>query len=492
MPNSWISFVKEYAKEHDLKYACAVINSDCRQSYKNRNIKPVIPVEELKTPNKKERELIQKFMIKHRHKIRLEYLKAICSDSGVCIAFGRESEKIKDFFNGFVNFDFIVKPIKKIGEPSSNGFVHEIKYEREGYKSYAVLKSAASFFSDNLVYEYIVGQFINKQNKLFPCFLETYGLYYYTDDRYWSGFKNAKSIDNVGALNTILQLQTNPYDYARMCSQSKYACILIQHLKNVKTLGYRSEKSPTFLIHDLLFVLYQVYMPLSILNNTFTHYDLHTENVLLYEPIKGKHIKYHYHIDNQIISFNSPYLVKIIDYGRSFVSSTNSNLGPNEIRTELCNEPKCTSLNVKTTYSCGFNFGFQFFNPSANPADDYYINTLIPNQSHDLRLLKILKEQINKKGQFRIIPETYESLTQTKQLCDFISKVKYGKFGTKQELKSGLPSKINNITDAELGLRNIILSKVIQDNNTLRYNSVDKIGDIHVYSDGSPMKYEPA
>jgi len=135
MTNSWISFVKEYAKEHDLKYACAVINSDCRQSYKNRNIKPVITVEELKTPNKKERELIQKFMIKHRHKIRFEYLKAICSDSGVCIAFGRESEKIKDFFNGFVNFDFIVKPIKKIGEPSTNGFVHEIKYEREGYKS---------------------------------------------------------------------------------------------------------------------------------------------------------------------------------------------------------------------------------------------------------------------------------------------------------------------------------------------------------------------
>jgi hypothetical protein len=138
MPNSWISFVKDYAKEHDLKYACAVINSDCRQSYKNRNIKQVIPVEELKTPNKKEKELIQKFMIKHRHKIRLEYLKAICSDSGVCIAFGRESQKIKDIIHCILHeidhhITHLKNPDFKKGEcfilrPNNKKYEHEVIY----------------------------------------------------------------------------------------------------------------------------------------------------------------------------------------------------------------------------------------------------------------------------------------------------------------------------------------------------------------------------
>ena len=36
-------------------------------------------------------------------------------------------------------------------------------------------------------------------------------------------------------------------------------------------------------------------MPLSIIKNNFTHYDLHYENVFLYEPLKNKYIEYHYY-----------------------------------------------------------------------------------------------------------------------------------------------------------------------------------------------------
>jgi hypothetical protein len=73
--------------------------------------------------------------------IRGRFLKSICSDSGVCIAFGKERKKIFDFFNGFSKFDYL-KKTRAIGAKSSNGFVKELEYEREGYKAYAILKSS--------------------------------------------------------------------------------------------------------------------------------------------------------------------------------------------------------------------------------------------------------------------------------------------------------------------------------------------------------------
>jgi hypothetical protein len=58
-----------------------------------------------------------------QEKRRTEFLKSICSDSNVCIAFGTEDKKIQGFFNGFTDFQYIVSPIKRIGEVSANGFL---------------------------------------------------------------------------------------------------------------------------------------------------------------------------------------------------------------------------------------------------------------------------------------------------------------------------------------------------------------------------------
>jgi hypothetical protein len=46
---------------------------------------------------------------------------------------------------------------------------------------------------------------------------------------------------------------------------------------------------------DLLNVLYQIYMPLASLSETFTHYDLQSRDVLIYEPVPGK---YRYVLDD--------------------------------------------------------------------------------------------------------------------------------------------------------------------------------------------------
>jgi hypothetical protein len=78
-------------------------------------------------------------------KRRALFLKSICSDAGVCIAFGKENKKIKEHFAGFIDVKYIKSPIKRIGNPSQNGFINEITYERNGYVANSILKSSINF-----------------------------------------------------------------------------------------------------------------------------------------------------------------------------------------------------------------------------------------------------------------------------------------------------------------------------------------------------------
>ena len=55
------------------------------------------------------------------------------------MALGRQTKRIKKHFNKFVDFEYAISPIKTIGEISTNGFIKEITYERDGYKANAIL-----------------------------------------------------------------------------------------------------------------------------------------------------------------------------------------------------------------------------------------------------------------------------------------------------------------------------------------------------------------
>ena len=69
---------------------------------------------------------IRTFMKTHRSKIQLRFLNTICSDSNVCIAFGKESKKIRDFFNNF-EFTLLSEAPKVVGS-SANGTVQLLTF----------------------------------------------------------------------------------------------------------------------------------------------------------------------------------------------------------------------------------------------------------------------------------------------------------------------------------------------------------------------------
>lgn len=451
------------------------------------------------SPTKKKNDAafkILNFMRRTKHARKANFLNAICSDSGICLAIGSLADEIKKHFNGFASFDYVVSPIVRIGTPSENGFINQIEYSHRGYKSYAILKSSKVKSSDNLMYEYMVGQYINVFNKLCPCFLETYGYYKYTSDAYWKKMKNTKSITDISILKKGLEYQKD-LDLNIACKESKHLAILIQHLKGIKSL-YELLDNKDFLKDDLILALFQLYAPLSALINDFTHYDLHYENVQLYEPAKDKYIQYHYHYANgKTVSFKSKYMVKIIDYGRCYVKYMNAK---DIYENKLCNSVVASECNrPKTKSYCGYTEGFVWIENDKrdNNASHHYISSQIRNASHDLRTLKSIRSYF-----YRIDPDGKLLEKDVNnglpwQLKLLLPRVVYDeKYGTPENLNKSKPSdgyKVYNVEDAATYIADLIIKKQFIDENEAVYKDKSKLGDLHIYMDGTgkPMKFAP-
>jgi len=479
MPNKCISICNQFPEAECNPPRCKYINGQtrkyCRISHKYKTNKANCTVS--RRIKKKDIETHAKIRIGKMIKSSKKFLNIVCPNSGVCTAFGNYTSELNTFFKGFTDFKLSNNPIRKLGEESDNGFVKEIEYEKEGYKAHAILKSTQKPDTDNLVYEYLVGiKFVNRIVKSFPCFIETYGLYFYDSIDSWKIMKGNGPVHKSNLNHLILQ---NNIDYVKACENSQYAAILIQHIQNAKEIS-QMINIPYFMSNDLVYVLFIVYQALSELSTTFTHYDLHYGNVLIYKPVPGKFIQYHYHnSDGSITSFYSPYIPKIIDYGRSFFD--NGNLNSRKIYDKICSTKECEP-------ECGGYYGLSWLDPKPQ----YFISSSKKNESHDLRMINSIKKFIKDLN----IKETTISFKETKKVLNKlvygigIKEPEYKTFGTKENVSIS-ESKIYNVTGAYIALKKVVEnSKVILENQMKYSNLSNKLGDLHVYYDKRPMKYE--
>jgi hypothetical protein len=422
------------------------------------------------------------FFKQTQHTRKARYLELLCSDAGVCLAFGRYTEAIKKHFGGYTGFDYVVPPIKRIGTPSENGFINEIAYNHRGYTSYAILKSAKTPDADNLLYEYIVGQYINRLNKEYPCFLETYGCYQYQKDKYWTRLQKDKPVTDIRILKKGLKL-FKAVDYASACKASQQISILIQHLKNIQALGSLS-RMPDFIENELMWVLFQLYIPLGKLKNTFTHYDLHLHNIYLYEPVPGKYIQYHYFLTKtNKISFKSKYMLKIIDYGRSYFKDVRSGLESKQVYADICAEDECNEPADERGH-CGSRVGFGWLeNIGRKAAERFYICAQKKNVSHDLLPLARIRENNTAPHTNRLTPDLNELVNQVVYLDDF---------GTRERPETPAPGYILNVGDAGKRIAEYVASENYQRQNENVYAGQTNLGDLFVYMNGKPMDFRPA
>lgn len=428
------------------------------------------PKESSSSTRRKKANIITRFMKQTKHTRKARFLNSVCSNSGLCIAFGIYNNEIKKFFNGFSSFDY-VESFEPIGVASNNGFVYSIKYKHRGYIANAVLKSSAKMSGgDNLLYEYIVGKQINKlYYERYPIFVETYDYYYtYKNFQLWNSFSlgtpittNLKEVYNVH----------KEVDYALSCDKPRNLCILIQHIANSSTLDNMPIE---FYDTELLNSLYQVYFTLSNISDEYTHYDLHTGNVLVYLPDSTKYIQYIFHHPyGHIIKFKSRYLIKIIDYGRNYIKEATDNVKENVCRIPECNpEPA----------NCGREYGYNLDRRRSRN----YIHTWKRNKSHDLRLLAIMKSVMIKQMRSSILGNPI-----IRQIYDVLSRVVFQFPAGTPEVDSGFPVEITNVEDAELELKQLLFRPDFIAKNEQYSAAYTKMGDLHIYTDKN-MEYVPA
>ena len=269
-------------------------------------------------------------------------------------------------------------------------------------------------------------------------------------------------------LKQMLSLQSSIH-YNKACEDSKHISILIQGIHDSEKISDKI-KSPRFLNDNLAHVLFIIYHALASLSKTFTHYDLHVENVLLVRPSSKKYIRYVYHVDDPI-TFICPYIPKIIDYGRCFFD--NGSVNSKMIYHHICTLPECIS--------CGKYSGFSLLSPHKFLT----ISSQYKNESHDLRLLHTIKDEME---------PSKEVSTTFHKLEKLLHRVKYGKglpgsyksYGTIEQPEINYNGEvIENVKDAYYQLMYLITSSdVVRQNET----TSDIDGTLHVYKD-RPMVY---
>ena len=94
--------------------------------------------------------------------------------------------------------------------------------------------------------------------------------------------------------------------------------------------------------------------------------------------------------------------------------------------------------------------------------------------SNDLWLLQIIKE---------------DNILKSHDFNDLLTDVKfdnYNKTYTKEVTEIGMDGAINNVYDAYVRLKELV---TIEDNKTYQKYYKNKLGDLHIYSDGTAMEY---
>jgi hypothetical protein len=402
----------------------------------------------------------------------------ICSDSNYCISFGLETEKIKTFFNDFRNFDDVeIKNIKRIGENSKNGFITFIPFKKKNLEVSTVLKSSIKNNSDNLIYEGLVGGYLNEKSKLFPCFIETYAYGTYGDktlyDKLFNERKISRNLLNTLNLKEVSLTKNELKNIGNSCKNSKYHCILVENLQNIITIDYIIDNG-MMNYHNFVNFIFQVYCPLDKLHNNYTHYDLHSLNVCVYFTSTNKYVNMKYHYKDETIEFKTNGITKIIDYGRSFFHM-NKDVNSKVIHDIICNTSICNP-------NCGVNKGYIWEDTFYH---SYHINPSKRNVSHDLRLLNIIKKYTKSDT-----PEKIQEAKNGPSIKNILNKLVYTPNGTPEIEKGGYPNTLLNVTDAHLFLKDAIKSPNFKQLNDDVFKDWTLMGTLDIWVDENrPMEY---
>lgn len=398
-----------------------------------------------------------------------------------------------DKYQKFSNLNLMMSPINPIGQGSANGFINLVKYGNltDNHNFDAVIKTSRQTDADNNFYEFNVGRCINIIKQYFPNFVYTF-LYFNLSQSLKavlepSGDEKRQPFTNLNYFKRNIQnlrVASAPYlinepEIESGCENNSRASVLIENIPNSINFSelLRNQQFNKDYNYNIFCILFQIYAALYSLREIYTHYDLHTENVMfisLKDPIQ---IIYNLN-DEEYILYTS-FIPVIIDYGRSYVNCAklDSTLISSEMFAEKACNTRCnvlnSMLNCKNTSLKIEKYNGRWY----DMANFYYINPRVKNESHDLRYIGILMSKIT----LCDLKIKYSEKFNPTNNPDWHNKDRSISYGVKEHPSTDIKShplltKIENTTDIMLFLTNYFkynyknTAKINRSSYTLRIN----------------------
>lgn len=410
---------------------------------------------------------------------------------------------IMEMFDQFEDFRYLVNS-PKILASGDNGTIRTLKYVKttEGisFHAYGACKLSKFAQADNLMYEQLVGMYgVNRWCQFYPLFTRTYGAFKLSSAIKFLLVNRRGPVDR-SAFDTLTRLHF-PQDIDTLCNQADKVCLIVQYYNNMTSffnyvLQYNSPLAPGDLAPEIPQILFQLYYTLYQCKDIFTHYDLHADNLNLIRLPAGHHIDYEYEYQTaetggatSICRFKSQFIVKLIDYGRSYFQGQDENDQPIDSATviRMIDEAKQPGSQQRLCPRVVDDFGI------SNDPSFHYIDSTSNNQSHDLRLLMDLSEMISTQRALRnsfvsfyptlvtILKRTFYTSTYDRTTRNLAF---YGTpNNTMYRLKMDDTAIIFNVRDAFFRLSNYLNKNLdnVNDQNDAAFATSTSIGTLKVF-----------
>jgi len=304
----------------------------------------------------------------------------------------------------FYDYNLILSPISRLGDPSENGFINKLLFKNKSDNKLftIIMKTSIKKQADNNYYEFVVGNCINKLKNYFPNFVYTFRFMSLSSE-----LKNGLNNGNFTNIEKFKDTESKEIDDDKLlsynnigngCKNNDKSSIFIEYVPNSLSIN-ELLNDPTFINYkniEIFNILFQIYALLSSLKEVYTHYDLHESNVMYVKIPDDKIVTINYTINNIVYNIHTHYIPVIIDYGRSHVNclkigeSFNPSLINSKIYSEIvCENPNCNSEKLPSCNALGVGLGIE-----RNKFDNYsnldyfqYLDIRHPNESSDLRFI---------------------------------------------------------------------------------------------------------
>jgi hypothetical protein len=321
------------------------------------------------------------------------------------------------------------------------------------------MKTSVKMKSDNNYYEFVVGNCINKIKEYFPNFLMSFNYLNISEDfkNFLKDQKEYTNIDNFIKNTNLKSIQHNELqnntNIENGCVNNDKSSIFIEYIPN--SVSFMDLSKITNFTSNLNVetynILFQLYGTLNALRKVYTHYDLHTDNVMFVEVPDKKKIKIEYKLNDKTYEIYTSFIPVILDYGRSFVDCLKiDDVIYSKIFSEVaCDNPKCNKCNLPkcNTEDIGLKINRDKEENYSKQDNFYNINLRSKNESSDLRYLHLFMKALNDS---LIIKKEYNIYAIKDK--SWLSRDKIGhvsvKFGVKENLENiRKTGQISNITD---------------------------------------------